>query len=211
MLPAILFILMDATVAPPPIPPPPAAITAPASIGKPHVCDENQYPISALQNGTEGATVVAFKITPQGGVTDVSVLTSSGNVDIDNASVICARDWQYLPAVQNGAPVEVSWRARVKWQIDVTESDMEIDRATYRCIMSDETSRDEIRESNLHTVVRVHFSNGAVSSAIIVASSGFPDLDRKVGSCYAQLPPELTAAFSGEMDQLFVAMLAPGT
>src|ERR1700723_1607066 len=104
MLAGLLFILMDAAVVPPP--PPPSAITAPASIGKPHSCDENLYPISALQTGAEGMTYLTFRITPVGSVTGISVLSSSGNADLDNAAVVCARDWQYRPAMRNGAPFE---------------------------------------------------------------------------------------------------------
>jgi TonB family protein len=209
MLPVLLLILMD-TAAAPPVPPPPPVITAPASIGKPHSCDENQYPISALQTGTEGAVVVTFKITPQGNATDVSVFESSGNADIDAASIVCARDWQYRPAVKNGVPVEVPWRARVKWQIAVQPEFVAIAAATYRCIMSSESSRDEIHQATLHTVVRVHFSNGAIGSVAVVASSGNPDLDRQVAACYAQLPADLTAAIPGELDHLFVGMVSPG-
>jgi TonB family protein len=203
---------MDATTMPPPPPPapPPSAITAPASIGKPHSCDENQYPISALQTGTEGSAVVTLEITPQGNVTDVSVLESSGNADLDNASIVCARDWQYRPAVQNGVPIEVPWRTRVRWQIDVQPQFMAIAAATYHCIMSNESSRDEIHQATLHTVVRVHFSNGSIGSVAVVASSGNPDLDRQVAACYARLPADLTAAIPGELDHLFVGMLPPG-
>lgn len=207
MLP--LFMLIGAvTVAPPPPTPPPAsAISAPASIGKPHVCDENQYPISALQTGTEGSTLMAFTITAQGGVADVSVQRSSGNPELDNASMACARGWQYRPAMQNGVPVETAWRAQVHWQIDTTAPFLAIDRAIYRCLMANETSRDEIGQATLHTVVRVHFSNGTIGSVAVVASSGIPDLDSQVAACYANMPPELATAIPGEMDELFVAML----
>jgi TonB family protein len=202
---------MDAAVVPPPpASPPPSAITAPASIGKPHSCDENLYPVAALQVGAQGTSDLTFKITPQGSVTDVSVLISSGNVDLDNAAVVCARDWQYRPAVQNGVPVEVPWRARVVWRFEGAGPLMAIANSTFSCIMSDKTSRDEIRQATLRTVVRIHFSNGTVGSVAIVASSGFPDLDRRVADCYAQVPPELTAAIPGEQDKLFVGIVPRG-
>ena len=50
-----------------------------------------------------------------GSVKDVTVSQSSGNADLDAASVTCVRGWQYKPATRGGVPVEAAWQAAVRW------------------------------------------------------------------------------------------------
>jgi TonB family protein len=214
MLAGILFALIGASSAPLAAPAPAVTVQAtdtaglskPASIGRPHSCPENQYPVSALQTGTEGDTFVKFTITAEGRVADVSLRTSSGNADLDAAAMTCARDWLYQPALQNGTPVAVPWTAEVRWQISVTEPYAALDAASLACIKADSVTWDEYKKAALHTVVRVHFANGAVSDVIVAGSSGDPDLDSRVTACYRSVPPELTANVP-DGDELFVAML----
>src|ERR1700759_35199 len=100
MLTAILLAATGATAASP------AAVTRPVSIGAPHFCAENKYPVPAMQVGAEGDTFVKFTITKEGHVTDASVGKPSGNADLDAASVTCVRDWMYQPAMQDGMAVD---------------------------------------------------------------------------------------------------------
>jgi TonB family protein len=206
-----LYLLANTAATPPPPPPepPPTGAATPASIGAPHVCDENQYPVPALQTGTEGTTILGFTITAQGAVTDEGVVQSSGNQYLDNASIACASHWLYKPATRNGAPVEAPWRAMVKWQIKVTEPFLDIDAQSLRCIVSTETGREGMAKATLHPVVRVHFSKGVVSTVTVVGSSGNADFDQRAAGCYASLPPEATAAVTGDVDETFVVMVAP--
>lgn len=101
-------------------PPPPApvhqAISTPVSVGRPHVCVE-QYPAMALRLGQEGTTMLSFKISTDGGVSNVTVAKSSGYDSLDSAAVSCAGRWHYKPATQDGTPVETSWQANVVWKI----------------------------------------------------------------------------------------------
>jgi len=94
----------------------PAGITAPASVGRSHSC-QDKYPPIAVRLGEEGTTALAFKITADGSVTDVTVSESSGHSDLDEAAVRCAGNWHYQPALQNGKPVEVPWQTHVKWSL----------------------------------------------------------------------------------------------
>jgi protein TonB len=109
-------ITTQSVVATPPVQKP-AGITAPASIGRPHSCGQRYYPPIAVRLNQEGTTVLAFKITPDGSVTDLSISESSGHDALDQAAITCAQGWQYKPAMQNGAPVEVPWKASVKWSL----------------------------------------------------------------------------------------------
>ncbi len=106
------------TVVPPPAPtkPAPPAITAPASIGRPHSCQQ-KYPPLAVRLGHEGTTGLSFRIGADGSVKDVRVSSSSGHDELDQAAVNCASSWQYKPAIQNNQPVEVPWQTNVKWKL----------------------------------------------------------------------------------------------
>ena len=95
-----------------PAAPPP--ITAPASIGKPHVCLD-AYPKEAIADFLEGNTVLAFTITADGGVKDIRVHSSSGHELLDQAAMTCASTWRYKPAIQNSVPIDVPWKAQVVW------------------------------------------------------------------------------------------------
>lgn len=104
---------------PPPTVQKPQGITAPASIGAPHNCPQDRwYPPLAVRLNQEGTTTLAFKITTDGSITDVTVAESSGHDSLDEAAVRCASSsWHYKPAMENGQPVEVPWKASVKWQL----------------------------------------------------------------------------------------------
>ncbi len=97
----------------------PAGITAPASIGAPHECPQDRwYPPLAIRLNQEGTTTLAFHITTDGSISDVTVAESSGYNSLDEAAVHCASaSWHYKPAMQEGHPVEVPWKAIVKWQL----------------------------------------------------------------------------------------------
>jgi len=107
------------TVTNKPPPPPPVvhqAVSTPVSVGRPHVCTE-QYPPMALRLGQEGTTMLSFKVTTEGGVSNVTVAKSSGYDSLDSAAVSCAARWHYKPATQDGTPVERDWQANVVWKI----------------------------------------------------------------------------------------------
>jgi protein TonB len=209
---AILFALMAAatdTPPPPPATPVPTAtapgFSRPASIGAPHSCPETQYPVSALQTGTEGQTIMKFTITSDGHVTDISVRTSSGNADLDAAATTCARDWLYRPALQDGAPVAMSWMAEVRWRIGVEEPYSALASAAKSCLRADSVGWDEMKTAPFRPVARVHFANGAMTDVTVVGSSGDSDLDSRTLACYRGLPPELMANIP-DGDQLLVIM-----
>jgi TonB family protein len=211
---AILFALMAAATDAPPPPPMPAAaapitgtpgVSRPASIGAPHVCAEIQYPVSALQTGTEGRTLMQFTITSDGHVADISLRTSSGNADLDAAAMTCARDWLYQPAMQDATPVAVPWVAEVLWRIGVEEPYSALPGAARDCLRADSVSWDEMKAAQLRPVVRVHFANGVMTDVVVAGSSGDTDLDSRTLACYRSLPPELTANIP-DGDSLLVIM-----
>jgi TonB family protein len=96
-----------------PATPPP--FTSPSYTGKPHVCFE-YYPAEAKEAHIEGTTELAFLITVEGMVKDVTITKSSGNAALDQAALICASAWRYNPPLDRGKPVEVRWKNSVRWR-----------------------------------------------------------------------------------------------
>ncbi len=92
------------------------AISSPASIGRPHTCMQN-YPAISQLLGEEGVTLLAFTVTAEGGVANITVAKSSGSERLDNAAISCASSWRYKPAIEAGHPVAVSWKTNVVWKL----------------------------------------------------------------------------------------------
>jgi protein TonB len=94
----------------------PPPISSPASIGRPHTCMQNYPPISQ-RLGEEGVTLLAFTVTTDGSVSNITVAKSSGSERLDSAAVSCATSWRYKPAIEAGHPVSVSWKTNVVWKL----------------------------------------------------------------------------------------------
>ncbi|MEI9932323.1 MAG: energy transducer TonB [Rhizomicrobium sp.] len=69
------------------------------------------------RNACRGITLLGFTISADGTVKDAKVLKSSGNNELDNASLKCASSWLYKPATEDGVPVQTPWQANVSWRI----------------------------------------------------------------------------------------------
>ncbi|MGA7710664.1 MAG: energy transducer TonB [Rhizomicrobium sp.] len=96
----------------------PKAISSPASIGPKHKCGEEWYPPISKRLGEQGTTVVAFHIGVDGIPKDITIAGSSGSERLDNAAISCvAANWHYSPAIEEGHPVEVPWKAQVVWNL----------------------------------------------------------------------------------------------
>jgi protein TonB len=121
---------------------PATAINAPAAIGQPHTCSPgtyyppaavalnahgetdlsiavktNGYPPEALRENAEGETTLSYTIEIDGSIKNITVFKSSGNDMLDQAAIQCATNWTYKPAMRNGQPVAVPWKAKVRWAI----------------------------------------------------------------------------------------------
>jgi len=119
---------LPANIQPPGPPPPPPVntitvqrnvsspppISSPASIGRPHVCLA-MYPADAQIEHAQGTVTVGFTITMEGTTGDHHIIKSSGYTALDDAAVACTVSWRYKPAVKDGQPIAVPWKAEVKW------------------------------------------------------------------------------------------------
>ena len=129
----LLALLPSAVLADPPQntifvttkPPPPESASshipagAPVAVGRPHLCA--QYPEAAVKNHVEGTTVLAFRVGTDGAVKNITIAKSSGDPDLDAASITCAAEWRYTPGRENGAASEMPWQAAVQWKIGSPE------------------------------------------------------------------------------------------
>jgi TonB family protein len=183
------------------------SITNPSPSGSPHTCSEDQYPVSAMQLGAEGTTLVSFLITPQGDVTNVSVAKTSGNHDLDDVSIACVLQWHYWPATKNGTAVQAERQAAVKWEIQLKESSpiQKVKAAADSCLISTHLPHDELARAERRTVVRVRFAEGKIAGVSVAAPSGSSELDQRVVNCYEQVDPSIVAAVDGEHYMLFAA------
>ena len=75
------------------------------------------YPTLAVRLGHEGVTTLGFTINADGTVSDVHVVESSGHTELDQDAVEGAACWHYKPAMKNGKPVAVPWKAKVTWHL----------------------------------------------------------------------------------------------
>ena len=104
---------------PPAAAPPKPAVSSPVSIGRPHTCGQRDYPPLATRLGHEGSVVLSFTVGADGGVSNVTVVQSSGFPELDAAAIPCAEKWQYKPAEENGAPVaKTGYQAKVTWKLN---------------------------------------------------------------------------------------------
>ena len=103
-----------------PVPRRPDSAAPPSDIRDPRLIQQvaAEYPPEAARQGIEGSVDVSFTISPQGNVTDVTVVSAVPS-DIFNRDAIAAvRRWKYEPKTVNGVPVEAHQQLRLKFNLD---------------------------------------------------------------------------------------------
>jgi iron complex outermembrane recepter protein len=83
-----------------------AAAQVPAEVKPPVVLHhvDAVYPPSALAERKDADVVLAVTVDADGHVSKVDVL-ESGGADLDEAAIVAAREWTFVPATRNGKPV----------------------------------------------------------------------------------------------------------
>ncbi len=166
------------------MPPPPASSLTPTAMRRTQMCGGVFYPPIAIRLNMEGTVVLGFTVTPQGTVTDVKVVSSSGHDALDQAAVACAAQWQYKPAMQNGQPVAVSWKATVKYAL----ADSGPVLATPpTCPASIFAAAGSLAGGSLATSLFYHIkADGSVRDVVVGRSSGNDDRDQLAVNCVSQ-------------------------
>jgi protein TonB len=107
------------TVAKPP-PAPPKAVVASSDplrpVGRTHTLPP--YPPISVRLNESGTTLMEVHITTEGNVDDCKVVQTSSSERLDTAACDFVKSrWRWQPPTNQGAPVAVSTRVSVKWDL----------------------------------------------------------------------------------------------
>jgi protein TonB len=108
-------------VKPPPPPAPPPRVAAPTSdplkpIMRTHSIPP--YPPISVRLNESGTTLMEVHITTEGNVDDCKILQTSSSDRLDQAACdYVKRVWRWQPPTNQGAPVAISTRVSVKWDL----------------------------------------------------------------------------------------------
>ena len=147
-----------------------------------HTIDSEEYPRLSIIEGQQGVVLVDFAITPDGGVADARVATSSGFALLDGAAVdMVQRNWRYKPVFAGGKAVTCRQRAEVHWTLDespeffATAGPFVIVHPTGADYPPDALARHEEGASVIMLFVD---SSGHALQEKVVQSSGYAELDQ---------------------------------
>ncbi|WP_433851761.1 energy transducer TonB [Stenotrophomonas nitritireducens] len=73
------------------------------------------YPVELACSGVGGQSVLKVVVGPQGAPTDVALLTSSGNSQLDDSAIRRVREWKFKAATRNGQPVPTTIQVPVSF------------------------------------------------------------------------------------------------
>ena len=76
------------------------------------------YPAQAVADRLQGTVLLRFRITPEGRVAQLELLSSSGHPILDAAAVRAVRAWRFIPARRAGLPVATTVRLPVRFELD---------------------------------------------------------------------------------------------
>jgi TonB family protein len=150
----------------------------PLSVGRPHECSA-YYPPAALKAYAQGTTLLAFTVTAEGGVRDINISKSSGNKDLDDASVNCASHWRYKPATKDSVAIEIPWMANVVWKMRAPpETEAAVSCLFYR----EDRSAPPMNLGHTMLAFRVD-QTGSVTEVAVTKSSGYSEWDTIGAEC----------------------------
>ena len=108
------------TEAPKPPPPPPKAVVASSDPLKPIMRTHTlpPYPPISVRLNEQGTTLMEVHITVEGNVDDCKIVNTSSSERLDQAACDYVKSrWRWQPPTTQGAPVAVSTRVSVKWDL----------------------------------------------------------------------------------------------
>ncbi|MFW2374640.1 MAG: energy transducer TonB [Gammaproteobacteria bacterium] len=75
------------------------------------------YPIASRRRGEAGTVVLEVLIMPDGSVAEVRIKHSSGYPRLDKSALTAVKRWHYMPAKQNGVPIQYSYLQPVNFAL----------------------------------------------------------------------------------------------
>lgn len=153
------------------------------SIGVPHDCLP-YYPDEEAKAGIEGTTTVRFVITEEGRVSHLALEKSSGSRDLDRAALKCVKHWRYRPAIKDGTPVSVRWKADIVWK-SITPSIPGFAEPPRDCLKSHPVRPSDLAGIAGVTELEFLIVRGDVEKVSILHPSGNKALDEAASACVA--------------------------
>ena len=78
------------------------------------------YPLVARRNGEQGTVILRVRVTRDGMPASVDIEKPSGSSHLDDAALETVRTWRFVPARQNGQPVEARVLVPVVFKLEGT-------------------------------------------------------------------------------------------
>jgi len=75
------------------------------------------YPSISIRLGEQGAVTIKYQVAQNGAVASCAVTRSSGKPRLDDAACTTVQKWVFLPAYEDGKPVEVEKTGNVVFQL----------------------------------------------------------------------------------------------
>ena len=75
------------------------------------------YPLDAIHSCAQGVAGVSLLVEPDGTVKTATLISSSGNKSLDDASTACMLQRRYLPEAPTGTQKEYVWNTKVVWRL----------------------------------------------------------------------------------------------
>jgi len=94
----------------------PAAAAGDAGVPRPVSSPAPAYPRNALRSGATGDVQLRIEVGADGVPTDVEVVGSSRNRELDRAAVQAVRRWRFAPAMRDGLPVAASVQQTISFE-----------------------------------------------------------------------------------------------
>jgi periplasmic protein TonB len=83
----------------------------------PLACPQPLYPIPAMRRGMQGVVTLLVAVDPEGHVTQVRLLESSGHGILDRAAQDAVAKWVFQPATEDGEAVPGAARVPIRFRI----------------------------------------------------------------------------------------------
>ncbi|MFH1684472.1 MAG: energy transducer TonB [Candidatus Margulisiibacteriota bacterium] len=77
-----------------------------------------QYPVTALEQGLQGTTILSIYVGMSGAAEDVQIKASSGVSELDQSAVAAATQWKFNPAAQGGSALASWFEVPVSFRIN---------------------------------------------------------------------------------------------
>jgi TonB family protein len=148
-------------------------------VGKSHVCLLSDQQWDKLKT-LSGVARVRFTVTDDGHTANAKLGSSSGNKELDRATVDCVSAWRYLPAHKDDKPVAVSWEADIAWNNNVQQERIS---DTNACLREYPLKADELAGIDGTTELSYLIDHRGITGLQLVRSSGSKNLDNAALLC----------------------------